>query len=461
LARASGQLVGNAFGRLKEQVFSKGTWLEATNHYVEDVIEQLAHDANTGRITNHSDLIDYIAVSSPIHCVDGWSYLGRALESHMRGDCNTATHLAYYAELRAAMSLLASQGVGIFRRHHIVVTGPQTCEYLNRKKNNGKLSPYPTHDIAWVALKEWASLSGDALAKVLKINDASLEEWLVSFSRANPRLSPNVLPTILELLESWGLDLSRLSEDKEERDKASYRPNCIDYSISSNVFHSSTFICNLWKNYQPSGASSFDFIDKYLLRLSLEKSFESAFGKLYDAPKPNLQRIALFKSFIESTLRDLGFEGFTSTNLLKFLTREIESREPSIILHAREKDTAKTSENHHLQVISRSALLLRLATALCLQQMKLADVTLQGDLDFWWRPIAENRGLWDIPSDIDIQDLWEDIEDVLDRLSDWEAKNLNTSVSPGKWRQECSYSLSRLGGCELIALWGLGLQLES
>lgn len=64
-----------------------------------------------------------MAASVIVHCFDGWSYLGRALEAEMAGDPQTAVHLGYYAELRAAMSVLASDEIGVFRNKHAVFTG--------------------------------------------------------------------------------------------------------------------------------------------------------------------------------------------------------------------------------------------------------------------------------------------------------------------------------------------------
>jgi len=72
----------------------------------------------------------YVAVSAPLHCADGWSFLGRAVAAILLGDATAARHLGYYAELRAAMSLMAAHGVGIFNRTHFVVVTADDCRLV-------------------------------------------------------------------------------------------------------------------------------------------------------------------------------------------------------------------------------------------------------------------------------------------------------------------------------------------
>ena len=62
-----------------------------------------------------------VAAAGPTHCYDGWAYLARAADCLLTGDARAALHLAYYAELRAAASLLACSGVGVFADHHVIV----------------------------------------------------------------------------------------------------------------------------------------------------------------------------------------------------------------------------------------------------------------------------------------------------------------------------------------------------
>ena len=101
-------------------------WLTLGNRYLKQAptvirkdlpygTESLVHKAGTKEA---DQLAEYVAASSILHCADGWSYLGRAMAAQLRGDIGAARHLAYYGELRGAISLLAAQGIGIFSGIH-------------------------------------------------------------------------------------------------------------------------------------------------------------------------------------------------------------------------------------------------------------------------------------------------------------------------------------------------------
>jgi len=61
-----------------------------------------------------AQMISLVAACGPNHCLDGWSYLSRSVSALVARDGHSAKHMAYYAQLRAAMSMLAVSGVGIF-----------------------------------------------------------------------------------------------------------------------------------------------------------------------------------------------------------------------------------------------------------------------------------------------------------------------------------------------------------
>src|SRR3954452_380716 len=86
-------------------------WIGKTNIYAGDASDRLRRDAKAKRTPRGRNLAQYVAASGPLHAVDGWAFLSRALEACAKGDPDAARHLGYYAELRGALSLLASQGV--------------------------------------------------------------------------------------------------------------------------------------------------------------------------------------------------------------------------------------------------------------------------------------------------------------------------------------------------------------
>jgi len=78
--------------------------------------------------------------------------------------------------------------------------------------------------------------------------------------------------------------------------------------------------------------------------------------------------------------------------MAQFLTRVAEPDDPTILSEAELTDQID-GPRQHLQMISRAALLLRVATAANSRLMKEAHVS-SADLEFWWSALGEERGLW-------------------------------------------------------------------
>src|SRR5438067_355249 len=115
-------------------------WIGKSNAYSGDIIEKIKMDSVAHRIRNPRHLSQYISASCLLHCADGWSYLGKAIVLLLRGDPHRCRHLAYYAELRAAMSLLAADGIGIFNNTHFVFDGPNSVTRLPRNYNTHRFA---------------------------------------------------------------------------------------------------------------------------------------------------------------------------------------------------------------------------------------------------------------------------------------------------------------------------------
>ena len=71
---------------------ANGAWLAPNNIYFSNCISEI----DNGNIVE-ADLCEYVAASAVMHCIDGYSYLGRSIQSLLSADSYTATHLAYYA----------------------------------------------------------------------------------------------------------------------------------------------------------------------------------------------------------------------------------------------------------------------------------------------------------------------------------------------------------------------------
>src|ERR1051326_4755196 len=78
-------------------------WLRLGNRYRSECTRLYSRDLAAGTVDHHQ-LADYIAASGPTHAIDGWSLLGRAIDSSLRGDPSPAFHFAYYAKRDGGVS---------------------------------------------------------------------------------------------------------------------------------------------------------------------------------------------------------------------------------------------------------------------------------------------------------------------------------------------------------------------
>jgi hypothetical protein len=436
LRKASREALEESFSFLKRH-FKNSRWVGTGNRYGRNTIGRIYADTRPGRSLNQFHLTQYVAASAPLHCADGWSLLGRAIDCHARRDRDSARHFAYYAELRAAVSLLAAEGVGIFNTSHFTVEKIKQC---GRFGGN-------THKITWPVLEYWAELkrSSDLLGSSIRINGVALEEWLEHFP---PRGSLRAIGG--RWLRTWGLDLRLFSDDRDIRNEASYRPTKLTERAVLSVEDSSDFICALWSLCEPAVQAPFSGLDRHLLRLALEETFFGIRGVTAAA------NASQFRSDVTGMLSQIVSDPTAQHEWLGFLTRASEPRDPVVLSEARQTDPIDTPRQH-LQMISRAALLLRVATAASSRLLKETNVS-GADVEFWWSAMGEERGLWmSTQQPTNFTDLWADADAAVKSITEWRTKTQPADRGFLQWRQKHSYDISVLGGCERIALWGLGL----
>lgn len=446
LRKSSREAVQKTFARLRRPM-RRNKWLWEKNVYREKCIKTLWKHTQPGSSVNTNDLADYIAASTALHCADGWGFLGRALACHTYGDSDTARHLGYYAELRAAMSLLATEGIGIFDDRHFVVDLGNTCQPIGTLPKAKKRGWLGTHAITWLALEHWANRisSTDILAEIIQPAGIPLRDWLRTLSTGS-----SWRPIGSSWLKAWGLDLRRLTDDRDARNAASYRPTHLNPVTSLDALSSSNFMRNLWEIFEPSAGSSFEILDRHLLRLSLEVGFRAISDK-----KPELYPNE-FAMTIRTVLNALALSESSAQHWQDFLTRKIEHSDPIIISEARQSDKV-TDPRHHIQVLSRATLLLRVATGACAQLLRKTGFG-NRDLEFWWKPFGVERGLWENGNEpMTLMDLWADVEMALKETREWEINNARKTPSFARWRRDKGHTIPILAECERIALWGLGL----
>lgn len=394
-------------------------FLAKTNRYRFNTTDRISSDIGSNNI-RQKHLAEYIASSSLVHLGDGWSYLSRSVQALLRGDANSARHFAYYAELRAAMSVLASQGIGIFNRRHFVIGSSGAVSSIPYRQN--------THIAVWELLKYWSSLrrSWDLLSEIITPEGIRLLNWSppVGFTTFGPIAK--------SWLTRWGLDLSVTTRDRDARNVSSYRPSALAYKNSEpSLDETISFIRAVWHSLEPGGRAPFATLDLHLLRLALGST----------APA------------IEKVVGAMGFDQPKETHLVNFFKRVTSPNDLEIIASA-----GKSSDTHDpgdcFGVMARSILLLRVASGASTDLMFRAGLS-EHNFAFWWRELGIRRGLWQAEPE-DYSDLWSDVRLALDEVDDL------IGVSPDFNFPDLAFdganAASMLGAGERALIWTLTIR---
>lgn len=430
LAQADPNSVVETFRRLS-RYRGDGRWLAKTNVYSVDTVNRIRADRQGNRV-NGKHLAEYISASTVLHMADGWGFLGRAMQAHLIGDYAVARHLAYYAELRAAMSILACNGVGVFSGRNYVLAEPRGVIEVPSRST--------THQFTWAALHWWAQSQGSwsLIGDSVRPYGIPVGDWL--------SLAPGYSAwgaVASDWVTSLGLDIRRVADDQESRNVASYRPNRIVTNKKSSERDDVSFAVDLWRSLEPS-VTGFPLLDIHILRLTLERAFEGVEGR-----KPRSVPYE-FEKLVDAVVHQLPDDS-ARLRVTKFLMRRTAPDDHPVFAHAA-LDTEATDPHHHLQLMSRSALLLALASSSCRLLVERAGLSLR-DHEFWWNALGADRGIWTTaPPSEDLRDLWGDINAELEDAEDWVASGTNTREA---FIEACPRAFSRLSYFELVALWGI------
>lgn len=442
LGAASRSAVERIFERLPGYWGAK-RWLGKKNRYASDCIENIKLDQRSGSVAN-SQLADYIAGTAALHAMDGWSLLGRALLSHVKGDAETATHLAYYAELRAAIATLAFEGVGVFDKMHFVVDSPRSVRYVGNAPG--------THVFAWEALDNWAQSSSAAtlLLDVIKPDGrTALTEWLSAFS-TTPASDGLVVHS---WIETWGLDLSRLTEDREARNLASYRPTRLHSGGAIPIEETLAFLRDFWDLAEPTATGAFQRLDAFLLRQALQRKFKS----LHPTNRSVKQARHAFARQVDAMLHSVGPAAYGAFDWRGFLLGEESPAMPQLLEQAGGR-LAAGEKGHDVQVIARASLLLRLASGAGRRVLERLSAPDREKFGFWVQPMAEQLGICapgDYPSSS--TDFWADIQDALSATEGWMDSTDASQRSLYKFSAECAPQSMALTSMEIAGVWALNL----
>lgn len=367
------------------------------------------------RRSRDQDIIDCVAVSAPSHCVDGWGYASRAISALLCGDVHAARHLAYYAQLRAAMSILANLGIGIFNQINLAISTTGSIVRIDPDPTRSTERGLGTHKAVWETLEKWStSASAGKFLELVRLKGTTLDQCLDA-------LWPGYSATsvVAPLIEAWGLDLRRGSDDHISRNVSSYEPQAI-HPLNCSITQSIDFLSKMWRALEPSGAGGFDQLDRFLLRNMFWRQHQvissgipldqGAMGKEYDK--------------LPAVIRSLTPK--------QFLLGKIQQQDHDLIVKARSRSRQTTP----IEMLARATLLLRIATAFSHTNLAIAGIGFtHGDLRPWLDKLAIDRGFWTGATPLaEPIDLWADISNALDSIDAVAPKPIELhSWQPALW----------------------------
>lgn len=412
LHQASDVYIKIALANLKSSFNTSFSWITPTNRYLPDPISQIKLDKNSPTGFNNSDLTDYIATSVFIHCYNGWSYLSTALHSFLEGDFSNCIHNAYYAELRAILSFLAAQGIGVFNSNNILIDNsgiarPIVCT-INKEN--------PTHAFTKLALQQWLEepSNSEKVLRIITANGVSLKDWIDGTQFAPGSVLPSLLAK--NWLAEWSFDMSIVQNDHDLRNVVSYHPQVFNVSYHKSIDSIKQrieFLKQLWAICSPS-----EIYNNTLLRLSLENIYRQL-G--YRIDQLHVERD------LKTLFQDVGLNGNSpqSLQLIKFLRREEHSHENDVFTKAKLPIPHPLSEVDidPLGIISRACLFLIFSTK-CADTLLKSTVTSKTELNFWLEYIGTKMGFWEIGGTPTLfSDLWEDVKIEIEELEKWSTNN--------------------------------------
>lgn len=411
--------------------FSNSRWLDNSNTYSLDPIKSIKNDINSNDIKSQ-DMREYVAVSTILHLIDSWEYLGKALYAQVSG-APIAIHLGYYAEMRATMSLLATQGIGIFNQLHIVIDKNGKAYPISR---NGVMRR-STHEAVWLYLEHWLKSrdAGTLLGTIIRPRSVPLTEWINKMPCTNEQ---EWVPSASSVLYDFGLDLKRMTHDRDLRNVASYRPFGLSSYRELSPFEQVEFLFEIIRILEPStGRGDFDILDQYFLCQTIEKAFT-----LY-TPQNKLKQVT---DMLDSVLGD----SYVYKEELKqfIIDTTVYGKIPNLIKLASDKNDLKDSR----PLLSRAGFLLYIATSAVRDFMRATNIDFE-ILNFWWSGRGWELGLWkDVNEPLPITDLWADVAVALEEIDDW----LNSdNLSAHSFYSQCAQPLHETTNLGRFAIIGL------
>lgn len=370
---------------------TEARWFPRGNGYVPNASERIESDSNSITPGRQPNFLRYVAGSVFTHCGDAWGFVGRALDALLRGDLGGAAHLVYYAELRAAVSLLASEGIFIGNVDHFAVTQADVQAF---GKQNGRKAG--THRFAWQALQAWTD-GPRALAVFSQVVRPGGEAFAGWASSLTSRSAQAKIDAVFKLMS---IDLREFDNDHRRRNTASYNPSRL-HPRDMPASEIRDLVADVWRALEPGPAGAFPVLDDALLPELLRSIYSSVqrSSVSWDDWVMGLAPASQTGSALLESVRATG-PGAANTGLVGAMYTS--------------RATETDARLYLRPMLARTVLLLRIATGSAIQLLHESGHG-PTSIRAWVESLAAARGLWPDGAPLDDpRDLWADVELALE-----------------------------------------------
>lgn len=400
---ASHQEVINGAIAIKANYIAQNRLTDVNNPFLNpDPDATIINHSNGSRAISGDEVRTFMAASSLAHSLDGWIYLAHSIESFLMGDKSIAVHLAYYSELRGAMSFLACEGIGVLNHIHCSSDVSGNCARFPLTGNGGP----GTHKFVWDALAGYLASLTKPKNEILKIfiyNGKNFEEWLNAIPNSSTIISNEV---IKQWIAEWSFDVNQFRTDRNLRNEVSYRPKKLKDNSTIDLTHAIQKLTSFWNVLEPKGSEKFSLLDQFLL-----KKF---FKKIHHYITTELGFSLGYEDMIESAFRNLRLP--LSIAQKSFFTSQNDHQ-----LFISANNTANDPVNGivPISIIARATLMLRLTIGYSSNILSNAGI-LKTEMDFFFNNIGIDNGFWNQNNKPNnFIELWDDVGESITEIAAW------------------------------------------
>lgn len=365
--------------------------------------------------TDNGDPGALMAAEQIAHFVEGWRYASSAISAYLNNSKDGAVHFAYYAELRASLSLLAWSGIRVRQGDYW---------YLNVHGAKVPLGSDRTHTAVWKFWEDWVNRpdAKDLLLKKVKITPSvNLGHIVDAVAFVDPSIQ----------LGGWGRDLIAVARDHDSRNASSYQADIAGRVLTRLGDHERGLVAELWGLLAPAivGARFDSALAHHIVACAL--GGVEGDDEAEDSVSDRFEKIVSKVSVVT------GEKAETISNVLRGGGLE----RNSIFAFASSVDVG--AEN----ILCRAFCLLRIAMLALDSSLRESG---KPEASGWIRNWLDHAGIWSDELECDPADIAEDYEMALNDF-------LGERFSGALWKASNLESVLRITRPDACLAWNLSL----